>query len=170
MKKENLNSKINRLVKENFQSRLKEKDEAKDEEDISIEDVASEEDVAPEGDEAPSFEAPEGDDDGGGFGGGMDGGTKEVQDHLEAALESARGIGDEKLVDQIGNTITFFTRTHVVKEADFDSQAYQNSKHMGQRQNAQGEWVKKGTENDISKESLDESISHFTKYAGIKKQ
>tara|TARA_R110000803_G_scaffold13668_2_gene38326 strand:- start:1389 stop:2129 length:741 start_codon:yes stop_codon:yes gene_type:complete len=39
-----------------------------------------------------------------------------VQDNLEAALESARELGDEKLVDQIGNTLTFFTRTHVVKE------------------------------------------------------
>jgi hypothetical protein len=40
----------------------------------------------------------------------------DVQDNLEAALEAARKLGDEKLVDQIGNTLTFFTRTHVVKE------------------------------------------------------
>ena len=39
-----------------------------------------------------------------------------VQDNLEAALEAARKLGDEKLVDQIGNTLTFFTRNHVVKE------------------------------------------------------
>ena len=39
-----------------------------------------------------------------------------VQDNLEAALEAARELGDEKLVDQIGNTLTFFTRNHVVKE------------------------------------------------------
>ena len=39
-----------------------------------------------------------------------------VQDNLEAALSSARELGDEKLVSQIGNTLTFFTRTHVVKE------------------------------------------------------
>jgi len=43
-------------------------------------------------------------------------GTKEVQTHLEAALKSARSLGDKKLIDQIGNTITFFTRTHVVKD------------------------------------------------------
>jgi hypothetical protein len=41
-----------------------------------------------------------------------------VSDNLEAALEAARALGDEKLVDQIGNTITFFTRAHIVKEAD----------------------------------------------------
>ena len=40
----------------------------------------------------------------------------DVQDNLEAALEAARKLGDEKLVDQIGNTLTFFTRNHVVKE------------------------------------------------------
>ena len=38
----------------------------------------------------------------------------DVQDNLEAALEAARELGDEKLEDQIGNTLTFFTRTHVV--------------------------------------------------------
>jgi hypothetical protein len=44
----------------------------------------------------------------------------DVQDNLEAALEAARKIGDEKLEDQIGNTLTFFTRTHVVKEAEME--------------------------------------------------
>lgn len=39
----------------------------------------------------------------------------EVQEHLEKALEGARALGDEKLVSQIGNTITFFTRNHIVK-------------------------------------------------------
>ena len=40
----------------------------------------------------------------------------DVQDNLEAALMAARELGDEKLEDQIGNTLTFFTRQHVVKE------------------------------------------------------
>jgi hypothetical protein len=44
----------------------------------------------------------------------MTGDKKEVQDSLQAALEAAKGLGDQKLVDQIGNSITFFTRTHVV--------------------------------------------------------
>jgi len=56
---------------------------------------------------------------------GLTGIKKEVQDNLEAALEAAKAIGDQKLVDQIGNSITFFTRTHVVgkgevAEADVD--------------------------------------------------
>jgi hypothetical protein len=37
-----------------------------------------------------------------------------VLDALTKALEQAKEMGDEKLIDQIGNTITFFTRTHIV--------------------------------------------------------
>jgi ribosomal protein S20 len=48
----------------------------------------------------------------------MTGDTKSVQDNLEAALEAAKALGDQKLVDQIGNSITFFTRTHVVGKKD----------------------------------------------------
>lgn len=40
---------------------------------------------------------------------------KQIQTNLEDALASAKELGDKKLIDQIGNTITFFTRTHVVK-------------------------------------------------------
>jgi len=41
---------------------------------------------------------------------------KEVQDNLEAAMEAAKKLEDEKLTKQIGNSLTFFTRQHVVKE------------------------------------------------------
>ena len=50
----------------------------------------------------------------------MTGDKKEVQDNLQAALEAAKGLGDQKLVDQIGNSITFFTRTHVVGKAEVE--------------------------------------------------
>jgi len=46
----------------------------------------------------------------------LTGTEKELQDNLEAALEAAKKIGDEKLQQQIGNSLTFFTRQHVVKE------------------------------------------------------
>jgi hypothetical protein len=39
---------------------------------------------------------------------------KAVQDLLTQAQAAAQALGDEKLTDQIGNTITFFTRTHIV--------------------------------------------------------
>ena len=44
--------------------------------------------------------------------------TKEekiVQDSLQAAMEAANSLGNQKLADQIGNSITFFTRTHIVE-------------------------------------------------------
>lgn len=40
---------------------------------------------------------------------------EQIQTSLKTALDSALAIGDEKLADQIGNSITFFTRTHVVQ-------------------------------------------------------
>jgi urease accessory protein UreE len=37
-----------------------------------------------------------------------------VQDSLKAAMDAANELGNQKLADQIGNTITFFTREFVV--------------------------------------------------------
>jgi len=45
----------------------------------------------------------------------LSGDEKEIMTNLETALEFAKQKGDEKLVDQIGNTITFFTRQYIVK-------------------------------------------------------
>ena len=42
------------------------------------------------------------------------GDKKIIQDALTQAYEAANKIGDKKLLDQIGNTITFFTRSHIV--------------------------------------------------------
>jgi hypothetical protein len=44
----------------------------------------------------------------------LTGDKKMVQDNLEAALEAAKALGDDKLVTQIGNSLTFFTKQHVV--------------------------------------------------------
>ena len=38
-----------------------------------------------------------------------------IMSNLEAAMEKARELGDEKLIDQLGNTITFYTRQHISK-------------------------------------------------------
>jgi hypothetical protein len=45
----------------------------------------------------------------------LTGDIKMVQDNLEAALEAAKALGDDKLATQIGNSLTFFTKQHVVK-------------------------------------------------------
>ena len=41
---------------------------------------------------------------------------KAIQDALTQAQAAAQKLGDEKLTDQIGNTITFFTRTHIANK------------------------------------------------------
>ena len=46
---------------------------------------------------------------------GLSSDEQEIQDSLKLAYDNAVAIGDEKLADQIGNSITFFTRTHVVE-------------------------------------------------------
>jgi hypothetical protein len=46
---------------------------------------------------------------------GLSDDEKEIQDSLKLAYDNALAIGDQKLADQIGNSITFFTRTHVVE-------------------------------------------------------
>ena len=46
---------------------------------------------------------------------GLSSDEQEIQDNLKMAYDNAVAIGDQKLADQIGNSITFFTRTHVVE-------------------------------------------------------
>lgn len=46
---------------------------------------------------------------------GLSNNEQDIQNSLKVAYDNAVAIGDEKLADQIGNTITFFTRTHVVE-------------------------------------------------------
>jgi hypothetical protein len=40
--------------------------------------------------------------------------AEETEDVETSDVEAAKALGDQKLADQIGNSITFFTRTHVV--------------------------------------------------------
>ena len=46
---------------------------------------------------------------------GLSAEEQEIQNSLKIAYDSATAIGDQKLADQIGNSITFFTRTHIVE-------------------------------------------------------
>ena len=49
---------------------------------------------------------------------GEDTDVEAVQGLLTKAQAEAAKLGDDKLLDQIGNTITYFTRAHVVKSAN----------------------------------------------------
>ena len=91
-------------IKEEILAALTEAD-GDEEEDVEVEDVEAEMDV-----EEPSVEpevTPEE---------GLTGDEQEIQDSLKIAYDNAVQIGDDKLADQIGNTITFFTRSHVVNK------------------------------------------------------
>ena len=71
---------------------------------------------------------------------------------LTKAQERAESMGDEKLMDQIGNTITYYTRTHVVKSGDV--------------MEAKDEDVKEAKDEDV-KEELNEEVARFKKLAGL---
>lgn len=85
-----------------------------------------------------------------------------VQSLLMKAQEEASKLGDEKLTDQIGNTITYFTRAHVAQvdesgvneEEDYSSDVADIS-------------IDNPAEDAVV--GLDESISRFKKLAGILK-
>jgi hypothetical protein len=93
-------------IKEEILAALTEADEeADEEEEVDVEDVEGEMDIE-EPSVAPEI-APEE---------GLTSDEQEIQDSLKIAYDNAVQIGDDKLADQIGNTITFFTRSHVVNK------------------------------------------------------
>lgn len=82
------------------------KKKAKDEEDIDVEDIDVEDiDV-----EEPGTE----------MGGGENAEVERIQDLLNQLQDEAEKLGDEKLLKQVGNTITFFTRQHVAEKPELN--------------------------------------------------
>ena len=70
---------------------------------------------------------------------------------LTKAQERAEKMGDEKLMDQIGNTITYYTRAHVVAEAKDEDDVKEEMKDKKE---------------DV-KEELTEEVKRFKKLAGL---
>lgn len=104
MKSKMSKSDLKAKIREEILSALNEEeaiDEAKKDEEVDAEvDVAVEE---PAMDAAPDLSQ------------GLTAEEQEIQNSLKIAYDNAASIGDQKLADQIGNSITFFTRTHVVE-------------------------------------------------------
>ena len=96
-------SELKAKIKEDIISLLQEDEE----EDVEAE-IEDEVDVDVDTEE-PAVDAVGGGDE------GLSSDEKEIQDSLKIAYDNAVAIGDTKLADQIGNSITFFTRTHVVE-------------------------------------------------------
>ncbi len=78
---------------------------------------------------------------------------------LTKAQANAKDLGDEKLMDQIGNTITYYTRTHVVaEEMDDMDEAMRGDMDEEMKDDKMEEAI-----------NLDESLSRFKKLAGLDK-
>jgi len=75
---------------------------------------------------------------------------------LTKAQANAKDLGDEKLMDQIGNTITYYTRAHVVSEMEDEE---------GMREEMEDD-VKEEMKDD-KKEELNEEVARFKKLAGL---
>jgi len=93
----NLDESISRISKSDFKNMIREmvlEEAKKDKEEEEI-------DVEMDAEESPIEDTPEGNPD-------------DILDALKTALNGAKALGDEKLTDQIGNTITFYTRVHIV--------------------------------------------------------
>ena len=88
---------------------------------------------------------------------------QEYLNTLEILKNKAKEMGDEKLENQIDNTITYFTRQHVVKEGDTDNDRAKDAKRLGTKgeKNIYGAGVKKGEE--VEKKRLQKEISIYGK-------
>ena len=92
---------------------------------------------------------------------------------LTKAQSEAKALGDEKLMDQIGNTITYYTRAHVV--ATNEEQGMDPERFVG----SGGDEIDSDSIVNVTKDNpaedaeigfaLDESLSRFSKLAGLTK-
>jgi len=107
--KDMIKEKITSILNEDAELYEAEEVEVKDDEDVEI-DIKKDVKIDDESEESTTVvksELP-----------GESTDTSEVLGLLTKAQEEAQDMNDEVLMDQIGNTITYFTRKHVVKSAE----------------------------------------------------
>jgi hypothetical protein len=105
-----LDKELNEILALINEAEKKSKEEEEEEAPAEEEETPAEgEDEAPAEEEAPAEgEDVEGEE-------GLDPEVKKIQSALELAYAKAKELGDKKLNAQIGNTITYFTKTQVLK-------------------------------------------------------
>jgi|TARA_R100001443_G_scaffold115791_1_gene134382 hypothetical protein len=99
---------------------------------------------------------------------------------LTKAQEKSEELGDEKLLDQIGNTITYYTRAHVVKSGDVMEEMKDKDVDEAMRGpvdiDEKDEDVKEAMRGPVDidekekedvKEELTEEVKRFKKLAGL---
>lgn len=100
MTKSELKAKIKEMIM--AEANLDEAKKKKEDEEVNVDDDNITIDPTPE--ETPAVATDK-----------VDANVKTVQDALTQAQAAAEKLGDKKLLSQIGNTITFFTRAHIVE-------------------------------------------------------
>lgn len=102
---------LNQIIKESLYSKLNEEEEEEDE--ITDEDLENEEGDLDLGTDEEGNEI-----DLSGVDVESEDPIEGIQDKLMGAQKLAKSLNDETLINQIGNTITYFTRNHISKIAD----------------------------------------------------
>ena len=110
-------SALRKAIQSEITSILREAEEVEDEEDVDV-DVEKDVDVDIEDEVTIDDETEESEIEVDSELSGEDAETAGVLGLLTKAQAEAEALGDEKLMDQIGNTITYFTRAHVVKSTE----------------------------------------------------
>ena len=172
-------SELKELIRKNIIQELSESDadlkfdnflaEKKKDEEKDIEITADETDTI----EEPATDTPSPEDP------ALSDADQEYLNTLEDLKNKAKEMGDEKLENQIDNTITYFTRQHVVKEGDTDDDRAEDAERLGAEgeKNIYGAGVKKGEEverkrlqgGDNTEESLMENyeLRRLRRIAGL---
>ena len=100
---------------------------------------------------------------------GESGDTAAVLGLLTKAQEKASDMGDDKLMDQIGNTITYYTRAHVVAEESMEEMrggaTYEEDDIKAEEMRGGG--VEPKDDGKKMKEELNEEFARFQKLAGL---
>ncbi len=110
-------SALRKAIQNEITSILREAEEVEDEEDVDV-DVKKDVNVDIEDEVTIDDETEESEIEVDSELSGEDAETAGVLGLLTKAQAEAEALGDEKLMDQIGNTITYFTRAHVVKSTE----------------------------------------------------
>ena len=116
-KKDVKESALRKAIQSEITSILREAEEVEDEEDVDV-DVKKDVNVDIEDEVTIDDETEESEIEVDSELSGEDAETAGVLGLLTKAQAEAEALGDEKLMDQIGNTITYFTRAHVVKSTE----------------------------------------------------
>jgi len=115
--KESLKAHIREMILDEAKKKKAKPEDVAPQEDVDVElnmgdeQLPAEPTDAPTGEEAPPMDtvAPEAS-----TIGDIDPTVKSIQDSLQKAFAQAKTLGDEKLMNQIGNTITMLVRTQVL--------------------------------------------------------